>query len=267
MKRRCVFALSCAPVVLVLVSPVQAQQYAPGYEWNRTANWVAGTTPGSTIGNPQPDGEGAGVWQYEWVEGGGIGSANEWFAQPSHLMVWDDNWWNIGSGGAWVNSDELNPPIFNNRMTHNLHDTSSSAIPMVRWINPVGNGTVVDIAGVLNVTWSGHEFFGVPVATDVVIAHNDFSTGITSLLYSDTLLKPSPFPSIGDSVDVPISIRGVVMDEGDSILISLRGQRDFAGDGRWVILEDAISITLIPAPGAAALLGMGGLIALRRRRR
>ena len=55
MKRRCVFALSCAPAVLVLLSPVQAQQYAPGFEWNRTANWVPGTTPGSTVGNPQPE--------------------------------------------------------------------------------------------------------------------------------------------------------------------------------------------------------------------
>ena len=40
---------------------------------------------------------------------------------------------------------------------------------------------------------------------------------------------------------------------------------DFPGSDNAVFLEGS-SITLIPAPGAAALLGMGGLVATRRRR-
>ncbi len=267
MKKKTLVALACAPAIVLCAAPAMAQQYAPGFEWNRRANWVPGTTPGSTAGNPQPDGEGNAVWQAEWTQGGPFGSVNEWFAQPGRLMVWDPDWYGIGSGGAWVQDDNVNPPIFNNRMTHNIHVDAYQAIPMMRWINPVGDNTVVDIAGTLGITWSGHEFFGVPVDVDVVIALNDFSTGETTILLGETLTKSKPFPSVGDSTDINVSLGQITLDEGDSLIFSIRGNSSFGGDGRWIIMEDNISITLIPAPGASALMGLAGLAALRRRRR
>lgn len=267
MKKRSLVALSCAPALMLYAAPAMAQQYAPGFEWNRHVNWVPGTAAGSTAGNPQPDGEGSGTWQAEWTEGGPIGSSNEWFAQPGRLMVWDPDWYGIGAGGAWVKDNNVNPPVFNNRMTHNVHKDAYEAIPMMRWINPVGDNTIIDINGSLDIKWSGHEFFGVPVGVDVVIAVNDFSTGVTTILLGETLSKTKPFPSIGDTTTVEVSLGRVTLDEGDSIIISLRGHSSFDGDGRWVVMEDNVSITLTPAPGASALLGMAGLAALRRRRR
>lgn len=267
MKKRNLAALSCAPAFLLFAAPSMAQQYSPGFEWNRSANWQPGTTPGSTAGNPQPDGEGNAAWQYEWAVGGPVGAPDEWFGQPSQLMVWDQDWYGIGSGGAWVKDDNVNPPIFNNRMTHNSHVSQYEAIPMVRWINPVGDGTLVDIVGNLNVAWSGHDLIGVPMDVEVVIALNDFSAGVTSILSDELVSKPNQLPSVGDSTNIPVSIGQVSLDQGDSIIVTLRAQRSVAGDGRWVVLEDSLSVTLIPAPGAAGVMGMAGLIALRRRRR
>jgi hypothetical protein len=267
MKKRSIVALMCAPAVMYFAAPTMAQQYTPGFEWNRSANWVPGSIAGSSAGNPQPDGEGSAAWQAEWTQGGPMGSSNEWFAQPGQLMVWDPDWYGIGSGGAWVKGDNVNPPIFNNRMTHNIHSTAYSAIPMMRWINPVGDNTVIDIAGTLDVTWSGHEFFGVPVEVDVVIAVNDFSTGVTSVLVGETLSKATPFPSVGDSSVVDVSLGQVVMDEGDSLIFSLRARDSFDGDGRWIVMQDNVTITLTPTPGASVLLGIAGLAAIRRRKR
>jgi uncharacterized protein (TIGR03382 family) len=266
MKTRFVSALYCAPVCL-LPGAALAQQYSPGYVWDRSADWVPGLVANSSQGNPRPDGEGNAVWSYEWVEGGGLGSANEWYAQPSNLLVWDPDWYGINNGRAWTRNDNVNPPIFQDRMTHNVHVDSSSAIPLLRWVNPAG-ATRVDIEGALNVIWSGHELFGVPVAVDVVIAHNDFSTGVTTPLLATTVDKPQPFPTVLDSTSIDVDITSIELDEGDSLLFSLRGQRAFEGDGRWVIMEDAVQIihTPIPAPGAIALIGLAGAVTLRRRR-
>ncbi len=267
MKKRRIVALMCAPAVLLFAAPTIAQQYTPGFEWDRSANWTPGLTAGSSAGNPQPDGEGTGTWQAEWTQGGPLGSSNEWFAQPGQLMVWDPDWYGINAGGAWVKGDNVNPPIFNNRLTHNIYTTAYESIPMMRWVNPVGDSTVVDIAGTLGVTWSGNDFFGVPVEVDVVIAVNDFSAGVTTALLSDTLIKSTPFPSVGDSTIVEVDLGQVVLDQGDSIIISLRARDSFDGDGRWIVMEDNVTITLVPTPGATALLGMAGFAALRRRRR
>ena len=236
--------------------------------WDRSADWLPGLVANSSQGNPRPDGEGNGVWSYEWVQGGGFGSANPWYAQPSELLVWDPDWYGINNGQAWVRHDNMNPPIFRDRMTHNVHESASDSMPLLRWANPVGS-TAVDILGSLNVVWSGDNYFGVPVAVEVVIAVNDFSTGTTTPVLAETVEKPSPFPTQLDTASLPVSLTAIELDEGDSLLFSLRGQTTVSGDGRWVILEDNIQIfnnPPIPAPGAFALLGLGSLVAARRRR-
>jgi hypothetical protein len=266
MKTRFVPALSVLP--LCISSAAVAQQYSPGFTWDRSTDWAAGPVAGSTTGNPMPDAQGMSVWSYEWVQGGALGSANEWFAQPSSLSVWDPDWHGINGGatGAWVQADNVNPPIFQDRMTHNVHHTSSASMPLVRWMNPIGDGTQVNLNGELNVIWSGDSYTGVPVSVDVVIAMNDFSTGQTTPLLATTVDKPLAFASILDSTTIDVDLTGVALDEGDSLLFSLRGQEDFEGVGRWVILQDNVQISLVPAPGAFALLGLAGVASLRRRR-
>jgi len=79
---------------LALMSSLHAfaADYSPGYLWDRSTQWMAGSTPGSDVGNPGNDSLGSSVWRYEWTTGGASGSSNAWYLGQKHLMVWDDDW-------------------------------------------------------------------------------------------------------------------------------------------------------------------------------
>jgi len=245
---------------LLAASAANAQQL-----WSRSADWVPGTTQGSTTNNPSSV-SGIPIWRYETTQGGGLGSTNPWYAQQGTLMTWDSGWYQTG-WGVWSNGDDANPPILAGRLIHNVHTSVVSQIPVVRWQNPMGNGGIVNINGSFIVNWNGNNGLGRPVDVDVVIAKYSAALNSTSLVFSTTVAKPNPFPSVGDSVIVPISISGIHVDQGDSLVITHRGQQGIGPQGAWVNLYDSIAIQQVPAPGAAGLLAMAGLAAARRRRR
>ncbi|MEX2217995.1 MAG: hypothetical protein WD749_04480 [Phycisphaerales bacterium] len=234
--------------------------------WRRTTDWVPGSAQGGISGNPGPVG-GSPVWQYEWTNGGALGSSNPWFENPGNLMTWDGAWWATG-WGVWSKGDDNSPPILAGRLIHNVVSTEYANIPMVRWRNPLqGNSNSVDVAGTLLVNWNGLNGLGRPGDVDVVIAKHTAATNLTSILYSTTVSKPNPFPSVGDSVLLPVNLTNVGVDAGDSIIISHRGRTPLFPIGGWINLYDGVTITAIPAPGAAGVLALAGLAALRRRRR
>lgn len=233
--------------------------------FQRATNWVPGIAQGSTVNNPSTVG-GQATWQYEVVQGGdGLGSASPWYDQNSQLMKWDPAWYATG-WGVWAKGDNLNPPVLPGRLIHNVHPTAWTDTPMVRWMNPMGN-TEASIAGTLTVNWNGVNGLGRPVNVDVVIAKQNSITNTTTILYSATVSKPNPFPSVGDSVLLPINLPAVALGTGDSIIVSHRGKNSVGPLGAWINLYDSIGITVVPAPGSMALFAMGGLIASRRKRR
>src|SRR5688572_22780986 len=79
----------------------QASDYAPGFRWDRSEDWVPGTVPGSTAGNPAADKNGNPVWFYGYTTGGELGSANPWYAQELSPQVWSDGWL-TGYPGLWA---------------------------------------------------------------------------------------------------------------------------------------------------------------------
>lgn len=247
--------------VLLAASAVSAEQV-----WLRSADWVPGSAQGSSANNPGPVG-GIPIWQYESTQGGGLGSGNPWYAQAGSLMTWDSGWYDTG-WGVWSNGDNVNPPILAGRLIHNVHTSAAQDVPLVRWQNPIGDGGVVDITGSLVINWNGNGGLGRPVDVDVVIAKHDASANTTTVLFSTTVSKPNPFPSIGDSVLLPVSITDVGVDQGDSVVITHRGRSALGPQGAWVNMYDSLSIQqVVPAPGAAGILAMAGLAAARRRRR
>ncbi len=233
--------------------------------WHRSTDWVPGTIQGSTQNNPSPV-NGTAAWQYETVQGGGLGSQNPWYAQPGQLMTWDPAWYNTG-WGVWSAGNNLNPPILPGRLIHNVDPSVYASVPLVRWLNPMGNGSVIDITGTLTVGWNGVNGVGRPVNVDVVIGRRNASNNTVTVLFSDTVFKPNPFPSVGDSVFLPVSLQHVTVNQGDSIVISERGQNAVGPLGAWINLYDDVTISTVPTPGALGLLGMSGLIATRRKRR
>ncbi|MBL9031235.1 MAG: PEP-CTERM sorting domain-containing protein [Phycisphaerae bacterium] len=243
-----------------LVSPADA-----GMTWRRSTDWVPGGLQGSTQNNPSNVG-GVPAWRYEYTStGSGIGSANPWYKEPSQLMTWDGFWYSTGLG-VWSRGDNGNPPIMPGRLIYNAHSSVSDHAPIVRWLNPAGNNIPVNITGQLVLNWNGLNGIGRPVDVDVVIAKQD-SLGNTTMLYQSTNSKPNPFPSVGDTVLIPINLPNIPLGTGDSIIISHRGRSGLSPLGAWVNLYDALTVSAVPAPGTAGLLAAAGMLAARRRRR
>lgn len=253
----------CAPLGVLLASAaVNAGEIT---SWRRSTDWLPGLTQGSSQNNPSPVG-GVPIWQYEVVHGGGLGSSNPWYAQSGQLMTWDPAWYATG-WGVWSGGNDLNPPILAGRMIHNVHTSVYDNIPLVRWMNPFGAAAQISIDGTVTINWNGVNGLGKPDDVDVVIAKRSGGDGGSMfLLYATTVSKPNPFPSVGDQVNLPINLDHVPINPGDSIVFTERAHSAIGPFGAWVNMYDALTITAVPAPGSLALLGLGGLVAGRRRR-
>jgi hypothetical protein len=269
MPKREVFA----PIVVTMLAVVapeaaHAQSYNPGFTWSRFQDWAPGPVAGLPIGNPAPDSNGVGVYSYEWTSGDGLGSQFEWFENPGVPLVWDDEWFNSGQG-AWTRANDTNPPIFKNRLTHNLIGDNFDFVPAVRWNNPIPGGTLVDITGRLTVLWSGNNFVGAPTDVDVVISiFNPNPDSPQQVLFAQTVSKPNPGLTVGDIAELDVDLTDIEIEDLSVVTVSIRGQDRMAGEGRWVVLYDQdLNMTVVPAPGMLAFgLGMP-ILALGRRRR
>lgn len=263
----------CAPIVAILTgltaaSAVQAQSYDPGFTWNRSQDWVPGPVAGLPTGNPAPDSLGNPVYSYEWTTGDQLGSEFEWFENPGVPLVWDDQWFSSGQG-AWTRADDTNPPIFRNRMTHNLIGDNYNFVPALRWNNPVPGGTLLNITGRLTVLWSGNNFVGAPVDVDVVISIIDPTPDMPKeILFARTVSKPNPGLTVGDIVQLDVDLTNIEVEDLSIITVSLRGRDMLAGEGRWVVLFDQeLNMSIVPAPGVLIFACGVPLLAMGRRRR
>lgn len=253
--------LAAPAAALVVASAADAQ-----FQWNRTSDWVPGVAVGSTVGNPGPGPGGPVVWKYEFVSGGPLGSANQWFEQPRQLLKWDDAWWSTGQP-AWSKGDDLSPPVQQDRIIHNLHTSTYADIPVLSWINPLGDGAQINVDGSVRLRWTGNGGLGFPVDVDFVVAKFDASAGTVSPLFSDTFSKPTPSATIEEEIIIQIGLSELVFDENDALVISHRGREAFGPMGMWVtVFDQGLNLSLVPTPGVATLLGLAGLALARRRR-
>jgi hypothetical protein len=255
-------ALRTSAVLFAITTAGQAQA---NFVWQRSADWVPGNTQGGTVNNPGPGAGGTSIWQYEYTQGTGLGTSNPWYTRATSLMSWDPGWYNTG-WGVWSKGDNLNPPVLAGRLVHNVHISAAQDIPIVRWNSPFGPINDLAIAGSLIVNWNGMGGLGQPVDVDVVIAKQNAQRTITTLLFSTTVSKPNPFPSVGDSVNIPVNLSTITLNPGESIIIRHRGRSVLPTTGGWINMFDNLSFTSIPAPGTLGLLGLAGLAAARRRR-
>jgi hypothetical protein len=252
-------------VAVVWAGPAAAD-YIKGFTWDRSADYDPGTVPGSSLGNPNTDAEGNGVWQMESTDlaGDGLGGINPWYQGPTQVQVWDDSWY--GGGPAWTRGDNVNPPMSAGDMTHNVGGGTYGNIPLVRWLNPVEHGLFLDIEGTLTERWRGGGGVSSNVDFDVVIAHYDLSTDTYNVLFGQLFEKPTDDNSWED-LSVPVSISNYWVAPGDAILISHRGLS--TAGSTWPNLQDDLVFELhdFPEPGTVTLLVFGGLGLLARRRR
>ncbi len=261
--------LTLAAGVALTATQTALAQYDTGDAWHRASDWVPGIVPGSTVNNPGPGFDGVGVWSYETASGGGgLSSDTPWYAQDKTMLSWDNNWWGHGTG-VWSNGNDINPPIRQGKMTHNLVGSYYDDTPIVRWMMPAGESELsVDINGQFDVLWTGHEMRGTDIDVELVIAR-ETADGQFDVLFSDVLSKPTAGTSIGDTASSMVDLSSIMLSEGDSIVMSGRGVSSVGWtEGRWLGISDDLTIRVseVPAPASLALLGLGGLAAARRRR-
>ncbi|SOD40078.1 PEP-CTERM sorting domain-containing protein [Nitrosovibrio sp. Nv4] len=263
----------------------QASDYAPGFRWDRSEDWVPGTVPGSTAGNPAADKNGNPVWFYGYTTGGELGSSNPWYAQQFSPLVWNDQI-NVGGGqGVWarvyngpdthiINTDPL---IGKWSLAHSLTEYIQSAeyMPVVEWRNPVGDGAIVDVGGSLKATWEGHYTDNSPMGlVDIAVARLDASEGSFELLYSATLANPTEGGALSSfsTITQPLGISDVRLDEGDTLRFTARLRGDEHTTPFWLLLDDQGTdirlVSSVPEPEQFILLALGlGVLAARLRRK
>ena len=255
-------ALSATSIFCLQNCTALADSYNPGFTWQRSADWIVqpASDQGTTHGNPAPDALGNSVWSYEWVQGGGgLWTANPWYAQPSQKLVWDANWYTTGVPG-WARADDAGnrvsqdyPPFIDqNQLTLNLGAdlpiSSPDQSPVVRWMNPLQQLTQLSIAGTLQVGWQGEDS-GYPVDVDLVIAQES-AGGVFDILFANTISKPHD-DSTKEFLNVPVNTFASVK-PGDSIIFSLRANGQSAGN--WITLQDdPLTLTIVPEPSTGAL--------------
>jgi hypothetical protein len=259
-----------------------ASDYDVGFQWKRSIDYVEGTVPGSSDGNPMRDQMGNEVWTLGWTSGGDLGSGDAWVFNPLTPSVWDDAW----LGGRWSRCHQCaggvngNPPISQYGMTHDfsVQQGADGFMPVVEWANPTGSAAVLDLKGKLNLSWAGRVdddlYVSPDIATEVVIAAISAS-GRERLLFSQLVQNPMPGSYDQDappSVAVPVSLSGVTVRSGEVLRFSLRGQSGPVAPSGWVNLGDAVRIVYqgaavspIPEPATAWLLCLG-LVPLAARR-
>lgn len=274
------------------VASAHAAGYTPGYLWNRSQQWSGGVTPGSSLGNPDDDSLGNPTWVHETTSGGGLNSANPWYAQTSEKMVWDNYWFGNGGQPVWAREYagqesgpaqnlNVNPPISRWALTHDVSVDFHSwqYVPQVRWLNPVGDGALVDIftysGHPLTVEWTGGNGLSPNFDVEFAIAKFDASAGVYNLLYSQSLVNPAPGSQNPPFSQASISFRlnSVRFDSGDSLVYSLRIVGDGPNGLNWVNLYDhplyMRLVSVVPEPSTSALmfcgLGVSALFVRRRR--
>jgi hypothetical protein len=217
--------------------------YSPGFVWSRTNDY-------NTTYNPGPDKVGNAVWSYEWVNTGtGLDSpddTNRWYRKSRTLMPWSSSWdiWN-SDGGGWHSG------VSADNVYHFSYDSSKwGRIPLIRWINPVDAPIKVTGEGSYRVRWSGSSGNAPSKDADVVIAK--LSGATPTLLYTNTLVKPTPDHSDEYSPVITLTPQTVELQPGDVIVYGIRGRAWETGESFW-ILDDSFQLRIL-RPAATLIL-------------
>lgn len=262
---KAILALVVSVVCLGVASSTHAA-YDPGFIWDRSVDWGTGSPPADTL----KDSEGNQAWRYEYVNGEGLaGITDPWYENIGSTMTPDTAWFGTPDYLLWGRGDDILPCMDAVQLYQLVNDTYAGLhgvwtdIPVVRWLNPTGETIGLTVTGTLTVGWRKIDLASLPV--EVAIARVNLTSGASTLLYSATVDNPAG--------SLSVNIPTVVMGPDDSLVITPRVTRaaEILDGTPYIAMRDDLVLIRneweIPEPAIMALLAMGGLAALRRRRR
>lgn len=255
-------------------SSAWAAQYESGDTWRRWSDWVPGQAAGSSQGNAAPDLRGTPVWRYGVLTGGNLASDDPWYLREAQLMVWDDEWWGSNGAGVWArdyfgpgaDNDNANPPVSQYTIFHDVSARTHSQgfTAAVDWLNPVGDGAIVNVSGTLNFKWEGAAGAVVsPLApAEAVIAKYDAGQASFETLWSGRVENPNAGLPFGTDavVGVPLTFAGLRFDEGDYLRFTLRLDMPETDPSLWLGMGDSFVfrlVSVVPEVSTFQSLGSG----------
>jgi hypothetical protein len=263
---------SCSLLALMMVTSANAT-YEDDFTWRRWYDWVEGSVPGTSVGNAAPDQLGSPVWRYGVLTGTSLEGTNPWFRNTVQLMVWDDEWWGSNGAGVWardyfgpgVDNNNANPPISQYTLWHDISARTNSFqyTSTVDWLNPVGDGAVLNISGRYTFQWQGaptESSSSLPL--EAVVAKYDASVNDYVVLWSGRYTNPSEGSELDETstLSVPLTFVGVQFDEGDFLRFSLRSDAPMADPANWMGMRDEFVmrlVTVVPEPSTYMMFVFG----------
>lgn len=186
-------------------------------------------------------------------------------------VIWNNSTQDVG----WTNADILTMPAATGSVNGNGNGTNQLIAPF--WDDMFGNTTngarnLWQVSGGnLIITWLDQDHFGAQGTGRVtmqLVVYSNAGGALADFVYNDTLLLGGATPAI--------------QNDGGSASIGYKnwGGPAWANDLQWSFNTKSVAgyieseiptnpnaLRIIPAPGALALLGLGGLVAGRRNRR
>ena len=220
-----------ALALLAATGSAASAQFVTGGLWNRFIDWA---DPATVPANPS-----RAVWQYETINLTRLTSDTPWFAQATEPARWQPDPEAPGQG-KWVAGPEGNAVFQRDRARVIGGDEAIS--PVARWHNPAGDGSPISITGRVRFQVDSESS---EAGLELVVAVTD-RWGNIRPLYTQSLTAEEVGEMSSRGLVVPIELRNVIVNQGDSIILTARvDDVSSSGDEPVVVdLMDDISIVM-----------------------
>jgi hypothetical protein len=259
-----------AVLLLVVSLPASAQVYNLGFEWNfwndfRNGRPNSNITPPTVLSWPVKDTQGSDVWTYQYkdslvFDGNYTNTTNYYYNTNYPVTTLTLNGKpNRYRAPTVTGSTNFNPVIMDqatavsegNVLGFSINSRSPSYLGAVEWVSPV-NGTI-QVTGTL--------------ARDPSTQHPssmEWSFDLNSTGLDRGTIQSGTLPNADSSVNLNFTID---VNVGDSVFFVFNRSVATAGQGHIINAFD-LKYTLVPEPVTVGmvLVGLGGLLLLRRRR-
>lgn len=230
--KNCIVSLAAFTLLSATGSAASAQ-FVNGGLWNRFIDW---SDPATVPANPS-----RAVWRYETISLTRLSADTPWFAQPTEPARWQPDPEAAGQG-KWVAGPDGDAIFQRDRARVIGGDEAVS--PVARWSNPAGDGSPISITGRVRFQVDSDS---AEAGLELVVAVTD-RWGNVRPLYTQSLTPEEVGETANRGLVVPIELRNVIVNQGDSIIITARVD-DLGASGEDPIVVDLMDDVSIVMEG------------------